>query len=146
MRENRSAGNKTKLDHRFFFITTDVTLSRRRVYIDTCAFASDHFRDKSTASSSSSSRCLQSYFLPLFFFLFFFRTREKTRLGKISCIYFTRQRRNGVSLYIIQDVVSQKLETTSQVFPKCLTFDVSDSSFLLPIHFLIPSSTFPFLA
>lgn len=62
--------------------------------------SSDHFRDRSTASSSS-SRCLQSYFLPFFFF----SNKREDKIGE----NFTRT----VSRYIIQDVVS--LETGNHV-------------------------------
>lgn len=86
--------------------------------------SSDHFRDRSTASSSS--RCLQSYFLPFFFF---FRTREKTRLGKIS------HERCLVILFRMWFL--WKLETKSQVVSQ--VFDASRFRFFFSTYFLIPS-------
>lgn len=86
--------------------------------------SSDHFRDRSTASSSSSSsRCLQSYFLPFFFF------EQERRLGKIS------HERCLVILFRMWFL--WKLETTSQVVSQ--VFDASRFRFLFFFYFLIPS-------
>lgn len=87
--------------------------------------SSDHFRDRSTASSSS-SRCLQSYFLPFFFF---FEQERRQDWGKFHT--------NGVSLYYSGCGFSGNWKPSRKSFPKCLTLRVSDSFF--STYFLIPS-------
>lgn len=87
--------------------------------------SSDHFRDRSTASSSS-SRCLQSYFLPFFFF---FEQERRQDWGKFHT--------NGVSLYYSGCGFSGNWKPRRKSFPKCLTLRVSDSFF--STYFLIPS-------
>lgn len=128
-------GSKTRLDHRSFFITTDgVTLpTLRGAYASTRVrrVASDHFRDRSTASSSSSSPIL----FPSVFFLFSFSNKREDKIGE-NFAYTFHTNRGTTSRYIIQDVVSQKLETTSQVFPKCFTFPIPFFPCLLSHSFL----------
>lgn len=125
-------GSKTKLDHRSFFITTDgVTLPTLRG-----AYTSTRVR---LTTSGIEARLLlllllQSYFLPFFFF-FLFRTREKTRLGKISRIHFTRTaERRLVILFRMWFLRNWK--PRHKCFPS-----VSRFRFLFfPAYFLIPSS------
>lgn len=122
--------NKTRSPFFFYYngwcnVTHAYTSTRvRRV-------ASDHFRDRSTASSSFSSPIL----FPSVFFLFSFRTREKTRLGKISRIHFTRTaERRLVILFRMWFLRNWK--PRHKCFPS-----VSRFRFLFfPAYFLIPSS------
>lgn len=125
-------GSKTRLDHRSFFITTDGVTLPTRIHRHVCVrVASDHFRDRSTASSSFSSPIL----FPSVFFFFLFRTREKTRLGKISRIHFTRTaERRLVILFRMWFLRNWK--PRHKCFPS-----VSRFRFLFfPAYFLIPSS------
>lgn len=84
--------------------------------------SSDHFRDRSTASSSS--RCLQSYFLPFFFF----EQERRQDWGKFHT--------NGVSLYYSGCGFSGNWKPRRKSFPKCLTLRVSDSFFFRLSTFL----------
>lgn len=122
--------NKTRSPFFFYYngwcnVTHAYTSTRvRRV-------ASDHFRDRSTASSSSSSPIL----FPSVFFLFSFSNKREDKIGE-NFAYTFHTNRGTTSRYIIQDVVSQKLETTSQVFPKCFTFPIPFFPCLLSHSFL----------
>lgn len=93
--------------------------------------SSDHFRDRSTASSSS--RCLQSYFLPFFFF---FEQERRQDWGKFHT--------NGVSLYYSGCGFSGNWKPSRKSFPKCLTLRVSDS-FFLPTFLFLPCVIHPFI-